>query len=88
MKQELKALLKKEINYYQELRADIIGDMIYHDENCDVAKKDNSICEYHFHALNMAKNQFRKVEKKLKKLRAMQVNIKDMYFYMPAIDNQ
>ena len=78
MKQELKQILKNEINAYQIDRAYFISEIVYNEMNCDKAKSECMSSAYHFEQLNEAKNYLRKIDKKLKKLREMQSIIKNI----------
>jgi hypothetical protein len=84
MKQELKQLLKNEINVLQAERKLIIYDIIYNEERCDKANT-GCMSTFHFEELNKAKNYLRKIEKKLKKYREIQSIVKNINTYL--IDN-
>lgn len=81
MKQELKEILKQEINHYQHIREILISEIQYHDEYCDLEKKDNMVSAYHFDELNNAKTKLRKVVLKLKKLREIQKFLKNVAIF-------
>ena len=81
MKQQLKRIVAAEITVLQYELLDIKGQVVYFERR---SNKDDTSTVHYFQTLNRYKQLMRKTQRKLKKLVALQNEIKSMVGYMTA----
>lgn len=80
MKSQLKILVSDKITELEEQREFLLADAAMYYDSCDISDKCTE-SKVAFYGLNLTKNEIRKVESKLKKLRQLQVNLKKTQFF-------
>lgn len=80
MKSQIKLVIANQIRFLEDDLKSVKSSINYHYQKCDVTDKSDE-SKYNFSYLNFSKTQKRILEKKLKNLRELQVEVKSISSY-------